>query len=311
MGRAKATLMTSVSQLVKLSKTDPIAAMQLSHHRLYGIDCSPDQRAAFNAVRLAGSLGFIDGRRARAYLTAAGIGTKADESAAIEMLRDLAKEDKFAAVQLSFLDHVTCNQRLTQVQPTIISQDPYIALYPGLFSPAECKYLAVLAAPWLEKARVSFDGGSAQLQTVRDADSSAISHLLEDLVVQRINRCIAGATGTRAEWGEPLNILRYGPGQQFRPHHDGHGSTEGAAQGEPPVRIMTALIWLNEQFEGGETAFPTLNIRVRGGLGDMLVFKNVRDDGTLDDRLLHAGLPVTQGVKWMASRWIRGKAFLA
>jgi prolyl 4-hydroxylase len=128
--------------------------------------------------------------------------------------------------------------------------------------------------------------------------------LTEDLVVQRINRCIAAATGTRTEWGEPLNLLRYNPGQQYKPHHDGHGSEGG------PIRIVTALIWLNEQFEGGETAFPTLNIRVRGGVGDMLVFKNVHDDGTQDDRLLHAGLPVTEGVKWMASRWIRGQDFL-
>lgn len=278
--------------------------MALSHHRLYGIGCRPDRRAAFNAVRLAARLGHPDGRRARIYMTAAGIGTEPDEAAAMEMLEELAKEDKFAAVQLSFLNHVTCEQRLTQIQPKIISEDPYVALYPGLFSPAECKYLAVLAAPWLESARVTYEGGSAQLENVRDADSSAISHLTEDLVVQRINRCIAAATGTETEWGEPLNVLRYHPGQQFRPHHDGYG------EGDDAVRIMTALVWLNEQFDGGETAFPTLNIRVRGGLGDMLVFKNVDGNGVPDDRLLHAGLPVTQGVKWMASRWIRGREFL-
>ena len=39
----------------------------------------------------------------------------------MEMLKELAKEDKFAAVQLSFLDHVTCDQRLAEVQPKIIS----------------------------------------------------------------------------------------------------------------------------------------------------------------------------------------------
>ena len=121
---------------------------------------------------------------------------------------------------------------------------------------------------------------------------------------KRINRCIAAATGTQPEWGEPLNVLRYKQGQQFRPHHDGRGSEDG------PMRIMTALIWLNEQFDGGETEFPRLNIRVRGGVGDMLVFRNVHDDGSEDDRVLHAGLPVTNGVKWMASRWIRATDFL-
>ena len=296
--------MSSVSLLVKQSKTDGAAAMALSQCRLYGIGCKPDRRAAFNAVRLAAHLGHPDGRRARIYLTAAGIGTKPDHSAAMEMLKELAKEDKFAALQLSFLAHVACEQRVAQVQPKIISCDPYIALYPGIFTAAECKYVAMLAAPWLEKALVTVEGSETQLENVRDADSSAVPHLTEDLVVQRINRCIAAATGTKPEWGEPLNVLRYRPGQQYRPHHDGRGSGEGS------TRIMTALIWLNEQFDGGETDFPGLNIRVRGGVGDMLVFRNVKTDGSLDERMIHAGLPVTQGVKWMASRWIRGQEFL-
>lgn len=295
--------MTSVSLLVKQSKTDGAAAMALSHHRLYGIGCKPDPRAAFNAVRLASHLGHPDGRRARIYMTAAGIGTTPDHSAALEMLRDLAKEDKFAALQLTMLDHVTCEQQLAQMQPKIISRDPHIALYPSLFSAAECKYLAMLAAPWLEKARVTMDGGTA-FEAMRDADASTISHLTEDLIVQRINRCIATATGTQPSWGEPLNVLRYHEGQQFRAHHDGRGPGDGT------TRIMTALIWLNEQFEGGETEFPDLNIRVRGGVGDMLVFRNVHADGSQDDRMIHAGLPVTDGVKWMASRWIRAKEFL-
>ncbi len=296
--------MSSVSLLVKQSKSDGAAAMALSHHRLYGVGCKPDPRAAFNAVRLAAHLGHPEGRLARIYFTAAGIGTKPDHEAAMEMLEDLAKEDKFAALQLSLLGHVTCERRLSQVQPKIVSRDPYIALYPGLFSAAECKYLAMLASPWLEKARVSMDGGMP-FEAMRDADSSAISHLTEDLIVQRINGCIAAATGTRSSWGEPLNVLRYSEGQQYRAHHDGRGSGEGA------TRIMTALIWLNEQFEGGETEFPDLNIRVRGGVGDMLVFRNVHADGSQDDRLIHAGLPVSHGVKWMASRWIRGTEFLA
>jgi prolyl 4-hydroxylase len=277
--------------------------MALSQCRLYGIGCKPDQRAAFNAVRWAAHLGHPDGRRARIYLTAAGIGTKPDHAAAMEMLQELAKEDKFAAVQLSMLDHVTCEQRLPQVAVKIISQDPYIALYPRLFSAAECKYLAVLAAPWLEQAMVNVDGDQTQLEGVRDADSSAIAHLTEDLVVQRINRCVAAATRTKPEWGEPLNVLRYKPGQQYRPHHDGES-------GDGSIRIMTALIWLNEQFDGGETDFPMLNVRVRGGVGDMLVFRNVHDDGSPDERLIHAGLPVTEGIKWMASRWIRATDFL-
>ena len=45
---------------------------------------------------------------------------------------------------------------------------------------------------------------------------------------KQINACIAAASGTDKEWGEPLTILRYQPGQQYRPHHDaGKGAERG------------------------------------------------------------------------------------
>jgi prolyl 4-hydroxylase len=297
--------MTDLADLEARAKTSGAAAMDLAERRLLGIDCKPDQRAAFAAVKQAARLGHEDGRRAWVYLTAAGIGRKANPATARDMLGELAKDDRFAALQLAFLQHVTCEKRLAEVTPKIVSADPYIALYEGLFSAAECKYLAVLGTPWLEKASVlSLSGAGRMDEQVRDAQSCSIPNLAEDLVVQAINRCIAKATGTEPGWGEPLNILKYSPGQQYKPHHDGTGSDNVS------VRVLTALIWLNDQFEGGETNFPKINVTVRGAVGDMLVFRNIRDNGEFDERMIHAGLPVTEGVKWMASRWIRAGNYL-
>jgi prolyl 4-hydroxylase len=279
--------------------------MDMAERLLLGIDMKADQKAAYKMVQQAAGLGHEDARRAWVYMTNAGIGRRADPKAAREMLAELAKEDRFAALQLAFLQHMSCETRLAEVAPKIISADPYIALYERLFSPAECKYLAVLGAPWLEKAGIlDLTGQGRTDENIRNAHSCSIPNLAEDLIVQAINRCIAAATGTQPGWGEPLNILKYTPGQQYRPHHDGTGSDNVS------VRTLTALIWLNDQFEGGETDFPKIGVRVRGGVGDMLVFRNVRDDGSFDERMIHAGLPVTEGVKWMASRWIRTENYL-
>jgi len=297
--------MSDLADLERRAATEPNAAMDLAERLLLGIDTRADQKAAYRMVQQAAQLGHEDARRAWVYMTNAGIGRKADPKAAREMLGELAKEDRFAALQLAFLQHVSCDKRLAGVTPKIISADPYIALYEGLFSAAECKYLAVLGAPWLEKAAIlDLSGQGRTDEKVRDAHSCSIPNLAEDLIVQAINRCIAAATGTQAGWGEPLNILKYTPGQQYKPHHDGTGSDNVS------VRTLTALIWLNDQFEGGETDFPKINVRVRGAVGDMLVFKNVCDNGEFDERMIHAGLPVTQGVKWMASRWIRTEDYL-
>ena len=296
--------MSDRADLERRAETDGEAAMILAEARLFGDFGPPDREGAYEAVKQSAALGFEDGRRAWVYLTAAGIGHKPDPAAARQMLAELAKEDRFAALQLAFLDHLTCEERLAEVPPTVISDDPYIALYPSLFSAAECRYLTILGTPWLEKASIVSLEGEAQFDKDRDASSAHIPPVAEDLVVQAVNRTIAAATGTKASWGEPLNILRYVPGQQYKPHHDGMGSDNVSP------RYLTALIWLNDQFEGGETDFPKINVRVRGSVGDMLVFRNVRSNGEFDERMIHAGLPVTEGVKWMASRWIRGQDFL-
>lgn len=295
--------MNGLAELETRALTDGDAAMSLAEHYLLGIGCEPDQKAAYRMVESAARLGHQDARRAWVYLTAAGIGRAPDMDAAKAMLKELADEDRFAAVQFAFLDHLSCNARLAAVKPTVVCKDPYIAIYEGLFSPAECRYLMLLGTPWMERALIVDQAtGEGVLDPVRDADTSSFPHLAEDLVVQAINRCIATATDTEPGWGEPLQILRYAPGQQYRPHHDAGGVTAR--------RQMTALIWLNAEFEGGETHFPDIKVTVRGGVGDMLVFRNLTDQGDPDPRMRHAGLPVTSGVKWLASRWIRTENYL-
>ena len=61
--------------------------------------------------------------------------------------------------------------------------------------------------------------------------------------------------------------------------------------------------------EGGETHFPELDITVRGAVGDLLIFRNLDAQGMPDPRMLHAGLPITAGEKWLATRWIRGSDY--
>ena len=294
--------MSDLDDLELRAQSDGAPALSLAEARLMGDGGVPDAAAALALVKQGARLGNADARRAWVYMTAAGIGRAADPRTARAMLAELAKEDRFAAVQLAFLGHVTCHQRLAEIAPEILSDDPRITIHRGLFSAAECRYLTLLGTPWLERAMVIDEAtGAGVIDAIRDADTSSFPPLAEDLVVQQINACIAAASGTDKAWGEPLTILRYRPGQQYRPHHDA---------GAQAARHWTALIWLNDDYEGGETDFPDVGVRVKGGVGDLLLFHSVTPDGLPDPRMMHAGLPVTTGVKWMASRWIRGRNYL-
>jgi prolyl 4-hydroxylase len=279
---------------------DADAMIKASELSLRGLAGPVDLRAAHDFMRRAAAKGHCEARRAQAYFTAAGVGTKADPAKARKMLEKIAKDDRFVAVQLAFLAHARCEQRLASAPRQLVSNDPHIEVVQGLFSAEECRYLQLLANPWLEPAMIYASDGSHVRDPHRDSDHMVVTPMAEDLVVQAVNRCIAAATGTEYGWGEPLHVLRYRPGQQYRPHHD--------ARGDVPLekrRIATALIYLNDAYEGGETNFPELGITVRGAVGDMLIFRNLMADRLPDPRMTHAGLPVARGEKWLATRWIR------
>ncbi|HEY0626532.1 MAG TPA: 2OG-Fe(II) oxygenase [Allosphingosinicella sp.] len=138
------------------------------------------------------------------------------------------------------------------------------------------------------------------LNPVRTSDGMAFPLMLENPAVHALNRRLAAASGTQVTQGEPLQILRYSPGQEYKAHVD--ALPVGTNQ-----RILTMLVYLNEDYAGGETKFLETGLGFKGRTGDALLFRNASADGRPDPMARHAGLPVTRGQKLIASRWIRAK----
>jgi hypothetical protein len=99
-------------------------------------------------------------------------------------------------------------------------------------------------------------------------------------------------------------------GQQFALHGDFQETNTPALAAEVNRRgqhIATFLIYLNDEYEGGETVFPNVGLRHRGMRGDALLFFNVDAAGRPDYNSVHAGQPTVRGEKWVFSQWIRGR----
>lgn len=192
---------------------------------------------------------------------------------------------------------------------------PLIQRLPGFLPPALCGHVLRAARPQVRPAQV-FDPATGQTRPhpVRRAHNMNFGPTLYDSVIAWVNRRIAQVSGTAAAQGEPLAVLAYGPGGEYRPHSDclpPNAARPEDRLAESGQRIKTLLITLNDGFKGGETAFPALNLRWRGQPGDALLFTNVNDDGTPAPLARHAGEPVTTGEKWLASRWIRARPYAA
>jgi len=107
--------------------------------------------------------------------------------------------------------------------------------------------------------------------------------------------------------GEPLILLRYAPGQEYRPHRDYLPPSKVIAvdDGGSGQRVATVIAYLNEVEAGGLTQFPLLDLEVSPIPGSLLAFRNLDQVGQPEPRSLHAGLPVTAGMKWICTLWLR------
>ena len=182
-----------------------------------------------------------------------------------------------------------------------VCEAPWIRAFRGLFSPAECRYLIEAAEPLLAPARImDVATGREVVDPVRISDCCGFT--AETPAIHALNRRLAAASGTAVEQGEPLQVLRYRPGGEYKPHFD-------SIPGVRNQRVWTMIVWLTDDYEGGETWFMTPKLALKGQAGDAILFRNAGDDGRRDPDSAHAGLPVTAGEKIIASRWIRGRPF--
>jgi prolyl 4-hydroxylase len=236
-------------------------------------------------------------------LLASGIAGARDWGAAIGRLSQEARRDPARKAMKELIGKMRLNDAgdpLALPQPERLSDAPDVIVVRHLFTAMECDYLARLAAPGFTPSVVNDAAGRQVRDPIRTSDGSTLHWLIENPAVHALNRRLAAATGTDAGQGEAVQILRYRPGEQYRPHFDFVRASDNQ-------RMMTALIYLNHDYEGGETCFVKTGLKVKGRKGDALIFRSATPDRELDPLSEHAGLPVTKGVKLLASRWIREK----
>jgi predicted 2-oxoglutarate/Fe(II)-dependent dioxygenase YbiX len=133
-------------------------------------------------------------------------------------------------------------------------------------------------------------------ESIRKSETAWLS--LDDPVVRGVvERCVQ-RTDRPLENCEQLQVLKYKPGGFYTPHQD-------AFMDDKNKRMYTFVLALNDDYEGGETAFPNLEEKYTMRAGDALFF-NTLDNYELDtSKALHGGEPVKNGEKWICNLWVR------
>ncbi|MFO1329611.1 MAG: 2OG-Fe(II) oxygenase [Rubrivivax sp.] len=189
-------------------------------------------------------------------------------------------------------------------------QRPRVVVFGQLLSETECDDLVALARPRLSRSEtVDTDSGGTEVNAARTSDGMFFARA-ETPLVARIERRIATLLRWPAERGEGLQVLRYRPGAEYRPHHDYFdperaGSASVLQRGGQ--RVGTVVVYLATPAGGGATTFPDVGLQVAPVKGQAVFFSYDRPHpSTLT---LHGGAPVRAGEKWVATKWLRERRF--
>lgn len=185
--------------------------------------------------------------------------------------------------------------------------EPTVERCQSLFDGDECGYLIAAGRPLLQRSQVyQEDDGQRQALPIRTSRDASFDFAQEDLVLRLLQARMAAAAGARLRQAEPLILLHYAPGEQYRPHRD-YLAPSALRDFAPEAgqRWRTVCAYLNPVQDGGATHFPLIGRRVEARAGEAVVFDNLDRSGQPEPRSLHAGEPVRRGEKWLATLWLR------
>jgi len=290
-----------VNQLA--SQGEPEALYTLAEMKWRGGMVAQDPPQGRELYRRAGEAGHAQAAENHTNLLANGVAGPRDWVNALQRLRGEARRNPRRREALALIEKMRLTDNgdpasLPEGQP--LSTSPQVTSFPHLLTATECAYLRQVAEPGYGPSTVRDAHRQLVRDPIRTSDGSTIHWLMEDPAIHALNRRFAAITGTSAEQGEALQILRYRPGQQYHRHFDYVPAADNQ-------RDFTVLVYLNHDYKGGETCFVNTGLSVKGRKGDGMMFCNSLPTGEADKMAEHAGLPVTAGAKYLASRWIRAR----
>jgi len=199
------------------------------------------------------------------------------------------------------------------VMPVMMKIDrPRVIMFGNVLTHDECDELVALSRSRLKRS-TTVDEMTGQAKPHEDRTSEGtFFHVNETPFIARLDKRIAALMQLPVENGEGIQILNYRIGGEYKPHFDYFapdqpGSAPHLAHGGQ--RIATLVMYLNDVEEGGETIFPHIDLKVAPVKGCAVYFAYANAAGAVDPLSYHGGCPVVRGEKWIATKWMRERAY--
>lgn len=178
----------------------------------------------------------------------------------------------------------------------------------SILTPEECRRVIDMSEPNFTRSELV---GSVP-SNVRTSETAWLSK--SDPISQKIIQRVHELTGSTENECEQIQVVKYKPGTYYREHHDSCCDESRACldfEKQGGQRNATLLVYLNDDFEEGETWFPKLDLKLRAPPGSGILFRPLgRDEAKCHPKALHAGLPIKSGTKYICNVWVRESKFM-
>ena len=189
-------------------------------------------------------------------------------------------------------------------------RNPRVVVLGGLLSDDECDQIVALARARLARSEtVQIATGASEVNEARTSEGMFFERG-EHAVCAALEARLAALLHWPVENGEGLQVLRYRPGAEYKPHYDYFDPEQ---PGTPAIltrggqRVASIVCYLNTPTCGGATVFPDVQLDVSPVKGNAVFFSYDRPHPMT--RSLHGGAPVIEGEKWVATKWLRERRF--
>ena len=192
---------------------------------------------------------------------------------------------------------------------------PRIGARAHFLSREECAHLIALASQSIGRP------GDYQLNTrngaleasLFDGAGRSLGGLDSDTVTRVVERRLADCFDVTPDRIEPISIIRYRPGEEYRAHVDYFmpeqlREIDAGCMDRGGQRVATLLVCLRPAERGGDTRYPEAGVSVQHRRGMLAVHYNVDEQGRPDTDSIHRGEAVEAGEKWLARTTLRQRS---
>ncbi len=314
---------------------DIAASVALGTHLLTGRDAPFEPQEGAGLIAAAAEKGDAQALSVLATLRAAGAWTHQSWPEALDLLSRAAEAgaqdareqllllagDQALAAQVrggatdkwkQLRDSINLEQWIVPQPPRQVFDWPKIWIAEKFASPELCAWLIGRGLGKF-KPSLMFDGQKAAFRATRNCSDFPFTVVDGGVVLLLMRIRVSLLTNLKPEQMEPPQIFHYALGQEIKPHYDSlydekhpYGR-DGTYQGD---RLATFLMYLNDDYEGGDLVFTKVGFTYKGKAGDGIFFASMRE-GKPDRMSLHGAGPITRGEKYILSQWIHDRPFTA